>query len=351
MKRLIIILILLALARAAQAQQKTNLTAASASCTSTSCLSVSVDPGQGGATFTITANASGNTIQFEASGDGGTTRVALNVTPSNSTTAVTSTTGTGTWQANTAGYTNVYMRMSTLSGGSTTVSIVQSIASARAGGGGGGAGTTINATNNVLPKRSNATTFVDSALSDNATNVTTTEAVLGPNGTGALPTYAFTSAPSVGMNTDGTNLLLNAGGSNGLVVGAAFVKSNLSFQYAAALVNSVTGAPLVYTTAPTIVGGGCGGSAATISAQNGTAAFKIAVGTAPGSACTVTMPASVTGWNCSASDITTQTTSVSLQRQTGAESTTSVTITNFSDVTVPTSFVANDVLKVICFAD
>jgi hypothetical protein len=128
----------LCVAAVAHAQQKTNLTAASANCTSMSCLSISVDPGQGGATFTITANASGNTIQFEASGDGGTTRVALNVTPSNSPTAVTSSTGTGTWQANTAGYTNVYMRISTLVGGSTTVSIVPSNASARAGGGGGG---------------------------------------------------------------------------------------------------------------------------------------------------------------------------------------------------------------------
>jgi hypothetical protein len=104
-------------------------------------------------------------------------------------------------------------------------------------------------------------------------------------------------------------------------------------------------------TAPTIAGAGCGGSAASITANNGTAAFKINVGTAPGSACTVTLPSAATGWNCSASDITTQTTNVSMQRQTGAESTTSVTITNFSDLTVATAFVANDVLKVTCAAD
>lgn len=39
-----------------------------------------------------------------------------------------------------------------------------------------GTGTTINPTNNVLPKRSNATTFADSALTDNATTVSSSEA-------------------------------------------------------------------------------------------------------------------------------------------------------------------------------
>jgi len=102
---------------------------------------------------------------------------------------------------------------------------------------------------------------------------------------------------------------------------------------------------------PTIAGAGCGGSAASIPVNNGTAAFKINVGTAPGSACTVTMPTATTGWSCSATDITTNSTSVFLQKQTGAESTTSVIITNFSDVAAATAFVANDIVKVACSAD
>jgi hypothetical protein len=117
------------------------LSAAASTCTATGtvCLIVPVDVNQGGAAFTVSTNASANTIQFEASGDGGGTWVALNVTPSNSTTAVTSTTSTGTWQANVAGYTHVRMRMSTLVSGTNLVSITQSTASARAGGGGGSA--------------------------------------------------------------------------------------------------------------------------------------------------------------------------------------------------------------------
>ncbi len=142
MKRIILILAFLCISSLARAQQKQALSVAAASCTATgtSCLINSVDPGVGGMTFTVSANVSGNTLQFEASGDGATTWVALNVTASNSTTAVSFTTSTGTWQANVAGYTNVRIRMSTLVGGTSTVSIISSLASARSGGGGGGGG-------------------------------------------------------------------------------------------------------------------------------------------------------------------------------------------------------------------
>jgi hypothetical protein len=113
----------------------------------------------------------------------------------------------------------------------------------------------------------------------------------------------------------------------------------------------ITTNPLISNTAPTIAAGDCGGTAASIAVSNGTAAFKINVGTTPGSACTITMPAAATGWNCSVTDITTNSTSVFLQKQTGAESATSVTLTNFSDVAVATAFVAGDILKIGCYAD
>src|SRR6266404_2058796 len=140
------IFFLLVLCRTAGAQdaRKAILSAADAgTCTanSTACSFLAIPSGSGGATFTITANASANTIQFEATGDteptGSHTWVALNVFPSNSTVAVTSTTSTGTWQANIAGFTQVRLRMSTFVGGTTTTYINLSTASARAGGGGG----------------------------------------------------------------------------------------------------------------------------------------------------------------------------------------------------------------------
>lgn len=126
---------------------------------------------------------------------------------------------------------------------------------------------------------------------------------------------------------------------------------NLSNLGVANAVFGNAGHIMIAANAPTIAGAGCGGSGATIIVNNGSSAFKVGVGATPGSACTITLPAATTGWNCSASDITTQSTAVSMQRQTGAESTTSVIITNFSDLTVATAFVASDVLKVICFAD
>ncbi len=142
------IFFLLVLCRTAGAQdaRKAILSAADAgTCTanSTACSFLTIHSGAGGVTFTITANASANTIQFEATGDtepaGSHTWVALNVFPSNSTTAVTSTTSTGTWQANIAGFTQVRLRCSTFIGGTTTTYINLSTASARSGGGGNGA--------------------------------------------------------------------------------------------------------------------------------------------------------------------------------------------------------------------
>lgn len=99
-----------------------------------------IPPSAGAAAFTISGNAGGNTIQFEASADSQTSWVALNVTPTNSTTAVTSATGNGTWQANVAGYTNVRLRTSTYVSGTPQGTINISYASARSGGGGGGGG-------------------------------------------------------------------------------------------------------------------------------------------------------------------------------------------------------------------
>jgi len=114
---------------------------------------------------------------------------------------------------------------------------------------------------------------------------------------------------------------------------------------------SVSANVLFSPTAPTIAAAGCGGAAASVVVSNGTAAFKINVGTTPTSACTITMPTATTGWNVTCNDITTQSTAVFVQKQTGAESTTSVTITNFNDVAVATAFVASDILKCTASAD
>lgn len=156
-------------ATAASARTSANLTAAATSTcsapTGTSFLTAAVDTNVGGATFTVSTNAGGNTISWFASGDGGTTWVAINATPSNGTTAATSTTSTGTWQANVSGYTNVCVEISTLVSGSNNVSIAVSAASARAGGSGGGSGNVTNQAAKAISANSSGTaTAVDSTV-------------------------------------------------------------------------------------------------------------------------------------------------------------------------------------------
>src|SRR5579863_2642520 len=261
MKKILqIAVLILCVSSLARAQQKQSLSAAAATCTTTgtSCLITSVDPQAGGVTLTVTTNASGNTLQFEASGDGGTTWVALNATPSNSTTAATSTTSTGTWQANIAAYTNVRIRMSTLVSGTSTVSIIYSIASARAGGGGGGGGgvtsfsgdgtvitnsastgavtATIAGTSGGIPCFNSATTWQSSGaiaagvlvkgggagacagsstLTDNGTAIVGTEPLRLGLGSVSAPSYSFSSSTTDGMYERSAAILdFGIGGSN-----------------------------------------------------------------------------------------------------------------------------------------
>jgi hypothetical protein len=245
---------------------------------------------------------------------------------------------------------------------------------------GGGSGTITAGTTNVLAKYTAATTLGNSSVTDNGTIVTSAESFNSLGGTSAAP--AFNVASTDGVHGSGMyqtqvsqNLNFSINGTELLLLqsGSFFIKpaicdynvGNNCLTLAAGLI-SVTGAGnalfkatnglsitnlLASSTAPTIAAAGCGGGAASITANNGTAAFKIGVGTTPGSACTVTMPAATTGWNCHADDITTQSSSVFVQKQTGAESTTSVTITNFNTAAAATAFTASDVLKVTCSAD
>lgn len=115
--------------------------------------------------------------------------------------------------------------------------------------------------------------------------------------------------------------------------------------------NFQTGALLFSSTAPTIAGAGCGGTVASILSQNGTGSFEVNTGTAPGSACTITMPAATTSWTCDANHVSAISTTNFIIQQTGAISTTSVVLTLFSDVAAATSYQANDTLRVKCTAN
>ena len=394
-KALLVLALIFGMTGLAQAQQKQSLSAAASTCTTTgtSCLIYLVDASSGGATFTVSANASGNTLQFEATGDGGQTWVALNATPSNSTTAATSTTGTGTWQANVAGYTGVRIRMSTLSGGTSTVSIITSLASARAGGGGGGGGgvtsfsgdgtvitnsastgavtATIAGTSGGIPCFNSATTWESSGA------ITSGDVIQG-GGAGACAADSGVAASNVVQLTKSSTQTLqctgaitclilkqSSGGGDPLIVqssggtaqftiapGASFpVTSNQAFA-ALAVGNSVNSHVWISNTAPTVSAAGCGGSAASITSNNGTAAFKVNVGTSNTGTCTITMPATTTDWVCSATDITRTTTTVSTTKSVpGGTPTTQITLQNYTDVSGTAAWTDSDVIAVSCMGE
>ena len=105
---------------------------------------------------------------------------------------------------------------------------------------------------------------------------------------------------------------------------------------------------LLSRTAPTISSGF--GTSPSVTANNGTAAFRINVGTG-GTATSgvIGLPTAANGWNCYATDITTNSASVFLTKQT-ASTTTTATLGNFNTSAAATAWTASDILAVSCFA-
>ena len=181
MKRLSTVLLFIALWAMPSWAASNVITTSGTTCVlEASCLIVNLPEDKGGATLTLSGTWTG-TISFEATGDGGATWVAVNVTPLASTTAVTSATANGTWQVNAAGFTGLRMRASATMSGSATATITPSAASARSGGGGGGSGggITNSAGANVVMK-SDGTNAVASSITDSGTTVSTAEPITAP---------------------------------------------------------------------------------------------------------------------------------------------------------------------------
>jgi hypothetical protein len=101
-------------------------------------------------------------------------------------------------------------------------------------------------------------------------------------------------------------------------------------------------------TAPTISSGF--GVGPLVVNNNGTSAFRINVGTG-GTATSgvVGLPAAATGWNCMATDITTQSSTVFITKQT-ASTTTTATLKNYNTAGALAAWVASDILAVNCVA-
>lgn len=112
--------------------------------------------------------------------------------------------------------------------------------------------------------------------------------------------------------------------------------------------NALTATSLVgNSTAPAIASGFC--TSPSISANNGTFAFTVTIGSAcAGSTGTLTMPAATTGWVCDAHNTTTPASNI--VEQSGG-STTTVVLQNYVRTTgVAGNFTASDVIRVKCSA-
>ena len=202
MKRYTILLLLMATLGASAWAASANLTTNGSSCpvaTNTTALVLGLAD-KGGATLTVAGTWTG-TISFYGTGSGGMVWTALSATPLGSSTAVTTTTGNGTWQVNASGFTNICMLSSASMTGTANVTITPGSPSAKSNGGGGGGGgspggsdTQAQFNNNgsfagspgiIFNDSTNALVTVNQGNGTNAGGSTINFGFPGTNGTGA----------------------------------------------------------------------------------------------------------------------------------------------------------------------
>lgn len=156
----------------------------------------------------------------------------------------------------------------------------------------------------------------------------------------------------IGANSAGAAFGLRNAGVGDLAV---FIKTSGAdaFRVSAAgnLSGGSTSAAIFYgSVAPTVASGGClTGAGTVITNSNGTAHFTTTLGTGcSGSQPIVfTLPAATVGWRCGARNVSNPASSV--PSQTGAVSTTSVTITNYARTTgLAAAWTDSDVVVVSC---
>lgn len=176
-----------------------------------------------------------------------------------------------------------------------------------------------------------------------------------PDDTGlyVLRNYDGTTSSIIQFDLGGGLEFLPAGGttvrignstaSSALVVNTAGDTKAVTYS-----MNNAGGHMFESSVAPTISSGF--GTGASITASNGTAAFRINVGTSNTGNGIIALPAATTGWNCFASDVTNTSATVSQTKQVAVASTTLVTLQNYTDLSATGAWTDSDVLAVSCFA-
>lgn len=168
-----------------------------------------------------------------------------------------------------------------------------------------------------------------------ATNDTTAIEISGANATNSSRLWSITqqgdfNGKSASLGLDATTRVCTTG--------ALCLGGNISLN----------GDMLIAAATPTISSGF--GASPSIATSNGPSAFTITVGSGgTASSGVIGLPTAAHGWNCSCTDITTNSTAVFMCKQT-ASSTNSATIGNFSDVAAAMPWNSGDTLSVNCLA-
>lgn len=138
---------------------------------------------------------------------------------------------------------------------------------------------------------------------------------------------------------------ISTGAINGTTINGTSQKVTAYLWSTGTIALGAAGIDLYSSTLPTIASGF--GTSPSI-AGNGTATFRVTIGSAPGSTGVLTMPATFRGSNCFCEDLTTRSSTVAHCRQIGVGTTTSITLGEFDTTMTAANWVAADVVEVHC---
>lgn len=257
--------------------------------------------------FQVTGTWAG-TITFEGSIDG-TNYQAINVTPTNSSSAATTTTANGVWTGSVGGLRSARARMSAYTSGTAVITIQAAASGGGSGGGGGGGSGPSGTIGAAVPSTASPVAVKDNAgnlaypLLDGSGNLLVAVTGAGSGGTSSVDGATYTAGTTAGtpamVARDDTSPTQLAEDKVGIPRGTAFRAMHVNFRNASGTEIGVAGSAIIVdgsaVTQPV--------SLASVPSHNVTNAgtFAVQVSSAPTTAVTgtfwqATQPVSGTFW-------------------------------------------------------
>lgn len=203
----------------------------------------------------------------------------------------------------------------------------------------------------ALPTTGTITTLGSATTGTGTTIVLANSPTLNTPILGTATATALTTSAVTATNLTATNMTVSALAGTGTTLSlSALTGTATTLRVNALTTTSVSVKNLLATiTSPSILSGF--GSSPSISLNNGSATFRVTVGTGGTSTTgTLGLPTATSGWNCFADNLTTTSAGVFRTKQTGAGTVTSVTLVSYSTTAAIVPWTASDVLAVSCLA-